>query len=489
MDALGREIEALKPQVRNMFMSSKGIKKKILFTYLLLTLGLAYHFEDEIVKTLKDGFQKIEEMMAGEEDLYTVSVIFYVFRTYGHNISSDVFGRFKGDNGEFKECLTRDAKGILSLYEASHMGTTTDYILDEALTFTISNLESLSCTCKPNLSMLIRNSLDLPQHKNMEILVAKEYIRFYEKEEDCDRTLLKFSKLNFKYLQFLYLQELKMLSKWYKEQDFESKFPPYYRDLLVETNFHTLTHMEPKHSRLRIFVTKLYIMEVILDDTCDRYASLNYLKSLVKFIFGTFEEFERELESESGGLYGLEATIEKFKRLMRSNLQLAKWASADHLPSFEEYLDVAGVETAIEFTVAGILMAMENICKAEAYEWLKTRDKLVRALATKTRLPNDMFGYKDDMSRGYLTGSVNCYKKQYGVTEEEAYRKLRQLIAEGDKMMNEEILKPINVPRQVLKAAMIDTLRELNVAYSKDDGFTRPDGHFKNLITSIYVDL
>ncbi|CAF1733506.1 unnamed protein product [Brassica oleracea var. botrytis] len=45
MDTLGREIEALKPQVRNMFISFKGIKKKILFTYLLVTLGLAYHFE------------------------------------------------------------------------------------------------------------------------------------------------------------------------------------------------------------------------------------------------------------------------------------------------------------------------------------------------------------------------------------------------------------------------------------------------------------
>lgn len=93
------------------------------------------------------------------------------------------------------------------------------------------------------------------------------------------------------------------------------------------------------------------------------------------------------------------------------------------------------------------------------------------------------------MSRGYLTGSVNCYKKQYGVNKDEAYRKLRQLLAEGDKMMNEEILKPINVPRQVLKVVMIDTLRAINVGYDKDDGFTRPDGHIKNLIMSIFVDL
>ncbi|CAH8358479.1 unnamed protein product [Eruca vesicaria subsp. sativa] len=487
------------------------IKERILFTYLLVTLGLAYHFEDEIMETVEDGFQKIDEMMAGEYDLYTVSVIFYVFRTYGYNISSDVFERFLGDHGEFKECLAKNAKGILSLYEAANMGTTTDYILDKALTFTTSNLESLSCTCKPNLSKLIRSSLGLPQHKNMEILVAKEFIRFYEKEEDSDPTLLKFSKLNFKFLQLLYHQELKILSKWYKEQDFESKLPPYHRDILVELNLPTLGYMEPKHSRVRIFLTKMYTMQVMVDDTCDRYATLreveiladiierwdvddamdgvpDYLKSLVKFIFGTFQEFEKEVGSELGGRYSVEATIEYFKEYIWSNLQLAKWACVDHLPSFEEYLYVGGLEVAVDLTVACILMAMENICKEEAFEWLKTRDKLLRDMSTKARVPNDMFGYKDDMSRGYLTGSINCYKKQYGVTEEEAFRKLRQFIAELDKVMNEDILKPINVPRQVLKV-VIDTLRALNVGYDKDDGFTHHETHLKNHITSIYVDL
>lgn len=148
------------------------------------------------------------------DEISYVHLLICFYLTKWHSFwSTDVFERFKGDSGEFKECLTRDAKGILSLYEAAHMGTTTDYILDEALTFTLSYLESLSCTCKPNMSRLIRNSLGLPQPKNMEILVAKEFIRFYENEEDCNKMLLKFSKLNFKFLQLLYLQEFKILSK------------------------------------------------------------------------------------------------------------------------------------------------------------------------------------------------------------------------------------------------------------------------------------
>ena len=51
-------------------------------------MGLSYHFEAEIDEPLREGLGNIEEMMADEEDLYTVSIIFWVFRTYSHYISS-----------------------------------------------------------------------------------------------------------------------------------------------------------------------------------------------------------------------------------------------------------------------------------------------------------------------------------------------------------------------------------------------------------------
>ncbi|KAF3500156.1 hypothetical protein F2Q69_00041360 [Brassica cretica] len=91
IDSLGREIKALKPKVEDLFLSSSGVnstKKNIFFIYLLVSLGLAYHFEAEIEENLKEGFQMIEEMLSGEDDLHTVSIIFWVFRTYGHNVSS-----------------------------------------------------------------------------------------------------------------------------------------------------------------------------------------------------------------------------------------------------------------------------------------------------------------------------------------------------------------------------------------------------------------
>lgn len=75
-----------------------------------------------------------------------------------------------------------------------------------------------------------------------------------------------------------------MDARWYKEQDFESKLPPYYRDRFVELSLATLAYIEPKSSRVRIFVTKLYTIQIILDDTCDRYASLREVESLANTI-------------------------------------------------------------------------------------------------------------------------------------------------------------------------------------------------------------
>jgi len=92
MSAVEREIEVLKLNVKETLVSESkamdGEKKRILLIYLLISLGLAYHFEDEINKILTHSFKKIEDMMVGENDLYTVSILFWVFRTYGHNMSS-----------------------------------------------------------------------------------------------------------------------------------------------------------------------------------------------------------------------------------------------------------------------------------------------------------------------------------------------------------------------------------------------------------------
>ncbi|KFK26233.1 hypothetical protein AALP_AA8G220300 [Arabis alpina] len=349
-------------------------------------LGLAYHFEEEIYETLEEGLEKIEEMMAGEDGLYTVSIIFCVFRSYGYNISSDVFRRFKGIDGNFRESLKGDAKGLLSLYEAAHLRTRTDCILEEALSFTSSHLESLAAggTCPTHLLMRIRHALTLSQRWKMEIVAAVEYISSYEQEKDHDEMLLKFAKISFKIL--------------------DDTFDRYVSLPEAESLANSLKRWAPDHA---------------MDQQPD------YLKFVFTFILDTFEEFRKELSPE-GTPYSVKATIEEFKTLVKANFDLAKSARAAHLPSFEEYMEVGEVEVTVYVSLA----------------------------ATKGRLMNDIYGFEDDMSRGYFSNALNCYMKQYRVSKQEAVRELHIMVEDADKAINEELLTTIGVSRLVLKAAM-----------------------------------
>ncbi|CAN6825794.1 unnamed protein product, partial [Brassica oleracea] len=511
MDGLKREIDTLKPKVKNVFMSSQGTER-ILMIYLLVSLGLAYHFEDEMYDTLKESFTKIEEMMDNEEDLYKVSIIFWVFRTYGHHISSDVFTRFKESNGDFKETLKDDPRGILSLYEAAHLRTTKDYILNEALSFTSSHLESLIAggTCPPHLSMHIQNALYLSQRWNMEMLVAVKYISFYEQEEDHDEMLLKFAKISFKLLQLQHIQDLKILTNWFKEVDTGSKLPPYFRHRIVESYFLVqAVFSDPQLSRARITLTQYYTILTLIDDTFDRYASLpeaeilasslerwtydpamdkqpEYLKAILNFILDTFEDFEKELRP-GGKPYSLEANIEEFKANVKANFEHAKWAHAAHLPSFEEYMEVAEVVIGVYVILAGYFICLGKMATKEAYEWLKSRPRLVKSISVRGRLMNDITGLEDDMRRGQITNAVNCYMKQYGVSKQDALRELRKMVADTDSIINEELLKTTRLSRLVLKTAT-GVAQSITVCYYGYEGFTRPEGKMKEYMTSLFVD-
>uniref|UniRef100_A0A0D3D910 Terpene synthase N-terminal domain-containing protein n=1 Tax=Brassica oleracea var. oleracea TaxID=109376 RepID=A0A0D3D910_BRAOL len=122
--------------------------KKVLVDSLADLPCLSYHFDNEIEEVSKHAFERREDLIANENDLHTVSIIFRVFRTYGDYVLSDIFNIFKGNSGKFKKSLVEDVKGMLSFYEAVHFGTTTDHILDEASSLTLDHLKPLATGCR-----------------------------------------------------------------------------------------------------------------------------------------------------------------------------------------------------------------------------------------------------------------------------------------------------------------------------------------------------
>ncbi|WMV34365.1 hypothetical protein MTR67_027750 [Solanum verrucosum] len=100
-----------------------------------------------------------------------------------HYISSDVFKKFTEQDGKFKETLTNDVQGLLSLYEASHLRVRDEEILEEALTFTTTHLESIVSNLSNNNSLKVEvtEALSQPIRMTLPRMGARKYISIYEK--------------------------------------------------------------------------------------------------------------------------------------------------------------------------------------------------------------------------------------------------------------------------------------------------------------------
>ncbi|XP_031247786.1 casbene synthase, chloroplastic-like [Pistacia vera] len=274
--------EELKQQVKEMLMASMSDPvEKLCLIDSICRLGVSYHFETEIEEQLTQICEAQPNLADDNDyDLYTIALLFRVFRQYGFKISCAVFNKLKNSGGMFKESLTNDVRGMLSLYEATHLRLHGEEILEEALDFTTSHLKSLAEKSSPHFAKHIMNALDLPLHQGVPRLEARQYISFYEEDHEFrNETLLMFAKLDFNKVQLLHQQEMKYLTRWWKDCDLASKYP-YSRDRIVE--FYMLSiadYFEPRFSIARMINTKITTILTVMDDTYDAYGTAEELQS------------------------------------------------------------------------------------------------------------------------------------------------------------------------------------------------------------------
>ncbi|CAK7350865.1 unnamed protein product [Dovyalis caffra] len=86
-----REVDVLKDNTKDMLRASKNDPvENIQFINLLCRLGVSYHFEKEIENNLKQIFHDFPNLLKNHDyDLYTVSVVFRVFRQHGYKLPCD----------------------------------------------------------------------------------------------------------------------------------------------------------------------------------------------------------------------------------------------------------------------------------------------------------------------------------------------------------------------------------------------------------------
>ncbi|PHT28845.1 (E,E)-germacrene B synthase [Capsicum baccatum] len=359
------ELEELKEKVRKMLVETPdNSTQKTCLDRRNQRLGVAYHFKNEIKTSIQNIFDESEESN-NDDDLYVVALRFRLVRQQRHYMSSAQL-RVHGEE-----------------------------ILEEALSFTITHLESMIPILSNLLKDQVREALSESIHTNLPRMTARKYICIYENINSHNKLLLRFAKLDFNIVQKVHQKELGELTRWWKDLDFSEKFS-YARDRLVECHFYSVgVYFEPEYSRARELLTKVLAIYTIIDDTYDAYATYDELvpftaaidrcdisamdsvphslRHTYQALIDIYTQIEEKLTKE-GTLDHLYYTKYEMKKLARDFFKEAQWLNAGHIPKCEEYMKNANVTTTCMMVATTSLSFMEETIAKEIFEW-KSEDQ------------------------------------------------------------------------------------------------------------------
>ncbi|KAK9026271.1 hypothetical protein V6N11_039115 [Hibiscus sabdariffa] len=422
----------------------------------------------------------------------------------------EIFNKFKDDKGSFKMSLTSDVKGLLELYEASHLSVHGELILEEALAFTCTHLESAERTgIEYPLSAQVSHARKRSIRKGIPRLEARRYISMYEEDDSHDKTLLKFAKLDFNILQSLHKEELSKISRWQKDLDIVNKLP-FARDRLVESYFWILgVYFEPQYSLAREILNKVIVLASNMDDIYDVHGtyeelelltsaierwdidSINQLSAYMKFFYEAllivYEERE-EVMTKQGKSYRVQYAKDSMKHLSQAYFVESKWYHENYIPTIEEYMENGVVSSGYIMFAITSFVGMGDIVTEETFNWASNNPKIISAAAMIARLMDDIVSHKFEQERGHVASAVECYMKQHGVSEEKACEKLNEKVENAWKDVNQGLLTRPNAgtPLPIL-TRVLNLARVMDFIYKEGDGYTHVGSVVKAGITSLLI--
>ncbi|KAI3983107.1 hypothetical protein MKX01_035388 [Papaver californicum] len=482
-------------------------------------LGIDYHYGDEIKDALDTIVCTKDMDICG--DLYTIALKFRLLRQHGYQVSQDIIQSFGeklriGDFKHVQKLENDDVLGMLSLYEASFFSFLDEDILDEAQQFTVKNLNEFIRTTHPRstISKQVRHALELPLQWRAPRYETSWFLAIYahtSTAQEMDPRLFEFAKLDFNMVQATYQRELVYLSRWWRELDLATVCH-FARNRLVE-NFmgHVGFYHEPKFGNCRRKCAKISHFVIAIDDMYDVYGYIDelklfteaverwdinrvvhlppYMKICFSALYNTINEMAREV-LEKHGLDVIPYLRNKWSDLCKSYLIEAEWYNNGYIPTLEEYLENGWISIGVPLLETHFYFLLDDYqITKEAVDRLKNGyPDMLRWTSLVIRLVDDLATSTDELKRGDVPKSIQCYMKQAGVSEYMARKHIKYLVTETWKKICTNESKALSIFPKSYINAMKNIARASQCYYNPGDGFGVPDTHLKDWILSMIVE-
>ncbi|KAF3333093.1 Alpha-humulene synthase [Carex littledalei] len=497
-------IRKLKEHVRSILESTTDPVEMVNLIDTIEHFGTGYHFKREI----HDALIHLHDANLISWDLHHVATRFRLLRQHGFNASSDVFLNFKDDQGNFDENVSKDPKGLLSLYNAGYLATPGEEILADAISFARGHLSLMLDDLRSPLKKQVLRSLKTPLHKMLPRVEARFYIEEYDEEESGHERLLELAKLDFNTLQSLHLEEMKILSLWWKTLNIGENLK-YARERLLECYFifDLPLYFEAEYSRARIIYGKFLALATIMDDTFDVFGTyeecklLNdaiqrwdekavdflpmYLRNFCYQFIKTVNNFEDELEPSEK--YRMLYIVKSVQTLVAGLMQEVEWRVGSCALSFDERKTPA-LDGNICFVVGFPFLGLpRELITEEIFQWLNAIPDVAMDSMRIMRYTDEFVSYERESKSGQGPTSFECYKMETKLTTEATTMKFQSFCEDAWKRINQACLHPADVPMTVLEI-FVNMGRMMETFYLYfNDGLNKPS-NVKKIISQLLLE-
>ncbi|XP_040959132.1 (R)-limonene synthase 1, chloroplastic [Gossypium hirsutum] len=461
-DEYTRQVEELKGTVKKMMIGDQPLEQlemidnlqRLGVAYLGFCSHLSYHFDDKINNILLNVYKNSNDQMK-KGNLYATASEFRLLRQHGYHSSS-------GDHVD------------------------------------------------PILTIQVKHAMELPLHWRMRRLEARWYIDVHERQADLNPIVLQLAKLDFNILQALHQEELKDLSRWWKNTGL-GEILRFARNRLVESFLWTVgIDFEPRFGSCRKTLTKAIALITVIDDIYDVYGTLDelelftdaverwdikamkqlpdYMKICFLALYNTVNEMAYNILKEQG--HDVVSNLKKtWVDLLRSYLLEARWYHSGYTPTFEEYMKNAWISITGPLVAIKASLFVTNQTNQKELEFLESYPDLLYWSSVIFRLQDDLgtSSFQDELKRGDVAKSIQCYMHENGVSEEVAHEHVKNLMREAWKKVNTHRVA-VSLLSQTAIGIILNLVRTAHCIYQHGDGHGSHNHKTKDHAMSLLFD-
>lgn len=172
--------------------------------------------------------------------------------------------------------------------------------------------------------------------------------------------------------------------------------------------------------------------------------------------------------------------------LCKSYLLEAKWYFSGYTPTLQEYMDNAWISISAPVILVHAYFYVSNPTTEEASQFMEEYPDIIRWSSMILRLADDLGTSTDELKRGDISKSIQCYMHEARVSEEKARDHIRNLIGNTWKKINDYQLANPRFSQTFIGIAM-NLARMAQCMYQYGDGHGVEHLETKDRVKSLLI--